>query len=265
MNSYNQNLTITLKFHYKQSSNYKKDIIIENVNKRLQIYRSVYDKQESELFVPAFVSQEPITKQFSFTLDENSGWVPILSAKDFKTLLSNITSIRIKAAPSDYTFLSSFQLKTAKKTTKMVLTDPAPWVEECKCPESHTGQFCEKCQVGHRRAKPYGDLFTRCIPCSCNNHSSTCDPDSGKCNCMHQTTGDNCERCKEGYYGDALMGTPNDCKKCVCPNDGPCAEIFNFQSNIAEVVCLNCPVGTRGLYSFVSEIFTKMHTIYSVD
>ena len=63
---------------------------------------------------------------------------------------------------------------------------------------------------------------------------------------MHQTTGDFCEVCKEGYYGDALIGTPNDCKKCVCPQDGPCTEIFNYQSNVTEVVCLNCPPGTRG-------------------
>ena len=68
----------------------------------------------------------------------------------------------------------------------------------------------------------------------------------GKCQCMHQTSGENCEACKEGYYGNALIGTATDCKKCPCPNDGPCAEFFNNQSNSADVVCLKCPEGTRG-------------------
>lgn len=48
------------------------------------------------------------------------------------------------------------------------------------------------------------------------------------------------------YYGDALQGTPQDCKKCPCPNDGPCAEFYNYQSQSVDVVCLQCPTGTRG-------------------
>jgi hypothetical protein len=43
-----------------------------------------------------------------------------------------------------------------------------------------------------------------------------------------------------------LQGTPHDCKKCPCPNDGPCAEFFNYQSQSVDVVCLGCPLGTRG-------------------
>lgn len=58
--------------------------------------------------------------------------------------------------------------------------------------------------------------------------------------------GENCESCKDGYYGDALMGTPNDCKKCPCPLDGPCTQVFNYQSMSVDVVCLNCPTGTKG-------------------
>ena len=36
------------------------------------------------------------------------------------------------------------------------------------------------------------------------------------------------------------------CKKCPCPNDGSCVEIFNHQLKSAELVCLNCAVGTQG-------------------
>ena len=58
--------------------------------------------------------------------------------------------------------------------------------------------------------------------------------------------GENCERCKEGFYGDALRGTSIDCRPCPCPNNGACAQFFNHQSSSNDVVCLECPVGTRG-------------------
>ncbi len=38
----------------------------------------------------------------------------------------------------------------------------------------------------------------------------------------------------------------NVCKKCPCPNNGACAEIFNYQLQSLEVVCLECPYGTQG-------------------
>lgn len=193
-----------------------------------------------------FDPMEPIEQEFTFKLKETDGWRPVLSTKDFQRLLSNLSSIRIKSNLGGYTFLKSFALKTAQRVQKLNDQSPAKWIEECTCPPSHTGQFCEQCQHGYRREIPYSDSFARCVPCSCNNHSLTCDQSSGKCNCIHQTTGENCETCKEGYYGDALQGTQNDCKKCPCPNDGPCAEFFNHQSRTTEVVCLNCPIGTRG-------------------
>ena len=63
---------------------------------------------------------------------------------------------------------------------------------------------------------------------------------------MHQTTGDNCEQCKSGYYGQALAGTEKDCKKCRCPKDGPCSEIYNYHEEQNNVVCVNCPIGSQG-------------------
>lgn len=145
-------------------------------------------------------------------------------------------------------------------------------MEECRCPVGHMGQHCESCADGYHREPINGGPFSRCVPCNCNNHSVSCDPDSGRCACMHHTSGDNCEKCQEGYYGNPIPNfnaehsssselqhhhhfqpaasaplseyeLSNMCKKCPCPDDGPCAEIFNYQLNSVEVVCLACPPG----------------------
>ena len=85
---------------------------------------------------------------------------------------------------------------------------PAYHVEECDCPIGYIGQHCEQCGYGYRREPINGGVFSRCIPCTCNNHSVTCDPNTGKCDCLHHTSGDNCEKCESGYYGNALF--PSD-------------------------------------------------------
>lgn len=194
---------------------------------------------------------EEFDRVFTFKLIESDGWQPSLSSRDFHRLLSNLTAVKIKTTFGGYTRLSEFTLQSAKKQPKSAFEQDSSLkslhlIEECNCPPNYAGQFCENCQFGYTRKTPYGDSFTECVPCSCNNHSVSCNPTSGKCNCIHHTMGENCESCLNGYYGDALKGTPTDCKKCPCPNDGPCVEIYNHQSNSNEVVCLNCPEGTRG-------------------
>ena len=43
---------------------------------------------------------------------------------------------------------------------------------------------------------------------------------------MHNTTGKDCSFCKEGFYGNPLKGTPDDCKLCNCPPESKCQYIF---------------------------------------
>lgn len=73
------------------------------------------------------------------------------------------------------------------------------------------GAQCEECAHGYTRATPGStDPRTECVLCQCNGHGidTGCDAVSGACTCQHNTQGVNCESCADGYYGDALAGTP---------------------------------------------------------
>lgn len=65
---------------------------------------------------------------------------------------------------------------------------------------------------------------------------------SGVCQCSDFTTGMTCERCLDGFYGNALIGTPGDCQPCPCPDRSSCAQI----AETGQVVCTNCPTGQTG-------------------
>ena len=143
----------------------------------------------------------------------------------------------------DVGFLNSFSLTTASHSpASLVTSEEADWVESCTCPEGHIGQFCESCAPGYRRATKYGGPSTKCIKCDCHGHSDSCDAESGACICQHNTAGDTCEICARGYYGNALNGTENDCQKCDCPENGPCAAVPE-----GGTVCTECPIGYSGV------------------
>jgi laminin gamma 1 len=192
----------------------RKDIIIESASTNLEVYLPIYGGNhhlsgDNKPILPSAHSQK-----FQFKLNQNNGWLPTLTAFNFQRLLSNISSIKIRASylPNTRTLLSKISLTSAKPYNQRLTSNisdlvTAKFVETCSCPTGYTGQHCQSCAYGYRRSPLYGGLFARCIPCTCNNHSNICDPDSGKCDCKHHTNGDNCEKCKKGYYGNALILT----------------------------------------------------------
>ncbi|TSP36071.1 Laminin subunit gamma-3 [Bagarius yarrelli] len=160
----------------------------------------------------------------------------------------NIFTLRLtlsSLAPlTDTSQLSGVTLMSATPTesfTNIPLTPPAPWVEVCACPLGFMGQFCELCAPGFTRDSPNDGPYSPCVPCDCNQHGM-CHPETGVCDCTDFTTGPSCERCQDGYYGNALTGSPGDCLPCPCPDRTTCAQV----PETGELVCTNCPVGQRG-------------------
>ncbi|CAG5119951.1 unnamed protein product [Candidula unifasciata] len=230
--SYNQFLTFDLRIGEETARPSVVDIILEGSGQSLSTH--------------IFAQSNPIPsideKSFAFRLHENPQyqWAPRIKATDFIGVLSNVTNLKIRGTYNDkgVGFIDNVNLQTARQGYG---GDDVTWVESCSCPEGYIGQFCESCLQGYKRDPPNGGPFSRCVPCTCNGHSDSCDVNTGRCICSHNTEGDFCERCARGYYGDATQGTPGDCRPCPCPNGGPCIQLPN-----EDVVCTECQVGHGG-------------------
>ncbi|KAK1155653.1 multiple epidermal growth factor-like domains protein 9 [Acipenser oxyrinchus oxyrinchus] len=109
----------------------------------------------------------------------------------------------------------------------------------CTCKKGVYGSKCDECQPGYFRFSDTG-----CQPCQCNNHSSSCLPQSGIClNCQGSTEGPLCEKCKSNFYRPSAALTDN-CEPCPCStvmSTGSCHIDTNGQP-----VCDQCQLQYRG-------------------
>ncbi|XP_048876861.1 laminin subunit gamma-3 isoform X1 [Brienomyrus brachyistius] len=179
---------------------------------------------------------------FTLRLHEEEGRLrPSLSSSQLRSLLYNVTALKISNAGGlNYTSQLS-RVSLASAAPSSAPSAPVSWVEMCSCPQGFEGQHCERCARGYRREVPSEAVLSRCVPCTCNQHGH-CHAESGVCQCTDFTTGASCERCLDGYYGNALMGSPSDCQPCPCPEQTSCAQV----PETGEVICTNCPAGRRG-------------------
>uniref|UniRef100_A0A0K8T181 Laminin subunit gamma-1 n=1 Tax=Lygus hesperus TaxID=30085 RepID=A0A0K8T181_LYGHE len=145
--SYNQELQFKLKVgNVTDIASHPHDIILEGNN--LAVSQAIFGNGNS---LPT--TQDQVYK---FTLHENPdfGWVPRLAAREFMSILSNLTAIKIRGtySPRGTGFLDAVKLGTAIRggTGK-----PANWIERCQCPEGYISQFCESCAPGYRHRPPW--------------------------------------------------------------------------------------------------------------
>ncbi|XP_009997287.1 PREDICTED: laminin subunit gamma-3 [Chaetura pelagica] len=202
----------------------------------------VLEGEGMEITMSSSESQLQHGKQaVTFRLHEaEEGVEPLLSAFSFQRLLSNLTALHLRVSHGPVPgrlSLSQVQLTSAHPGLGL----QAGWVEECTCPPGYAGQFCQSCAPGFKREIPFGNPFSSCVPCTCNQHGD-CHPLTGHCQCLHNTEGPSCERCSPGFYGNPFTGHFDDCKPCPCPGHSPCTEM----PGSGEVVCTHCPPGQRG-------------------
>lgn len=138
--------------------------------------------------------------------------------------------------------------------------DVALGVEQCgDCPTGYASSSCQNPAEGYcRKRKQYYldseddlDLVGTAEPCACHGHSLTCHAETCRCTgCQHNTTGDFCQTCADGFYGDASLGTPDDCRPCACPS---LANSFSPTCRVDPAApkgyfCDRCADGYSGFY-----------------
>ncbi|XP_053979109.1 laminin subunit alpha-1-like [Hylaeus volcanicus] len=235
-------------------------ILVGNNGMRIAYGEEQYNGQEAEISVP---------------LREN-GWYHVRSeVQDIPTKLRRtefrgdpVTRVQMLRVLADLKYLmiraqyhsvqieGSLQFAVLSTGAVSVNGENNSLVELCECPEGYTGLSCEDCEWGYVKVLKNGTDHRdqhMCVKCDCNGHANTCDLVLGECTtCEHDTVGPKCDRCALGFYGIALRGTPNDCKRCACPllnesnNFSPNCQLDDPTDIDSGYVCTQCPKGYTG-------------------
>ncbi|XP_075038350.1 laminin subunit gamma-2 [Mixophyes fleayi] len=180
-----------------------------------------------------------LPQTYTFRLDELSlsPWTPRISHFDFRRLLNNVTSLRIRGTYGEYStgYLQSVTLVTARP----VPGDAAAWVEKCDCPVGYKGHHCGQCAPGYRRESPALGAFSSCVACRCQG-GGLCDPETGDCYSGDENQSNDCADCSHGQYNDPR--DPQSCLPCPCSPGIGCS----LSPETQEPVCDECPVGLNG-------------------
>ncbi|KAM9826836.1 laminin subunit alpha-1 [Neosynchiropus ocellatus] len=187
-----------------------------------------------------------------------------VSHNDYLSVLGNIQYVIVKASYGtrlQQSRISNITWETAvedrDESGSELSTGTARLVESCECPPGYAGLSCQECAPGYFR-QPQSELspdsrrsliVRPCIPCRCNNHSMSCDPETGVCErCQHHTSGRNCELCAPGYYGN-IQGAIADCSPCTCPLlDNSFSSTCVTDGAPGDFRCTACQAGYEGRY-----------------
>ncbi|XP_039983193.1 laminin subunit alpha-1 isoform X2 [Xiphias gladius] len=183
-----------------------------------------------------------------------------VSHADFMSILSNIQYVIIKASYGtrlQQSRISNITMETAVEAELEEGSEVARLIESCICPRGYTGLSCQECAAGYFR-QPQSELSSQsqksmfvhpCVQCRCNNHSESCDTETGDCqNCQHHTSGRSCELCAPGYYGN-VSGSISDCSLCACPlRDNSFSPTCVPEGAFGDFHCTACQTGYEGRY-----------------
>ncbi|XP_068200121.1 laminin subunit alpha-1 [Antennarius striatus] len=192
----------------------------------------------------------------------NSVWEKPVSHADFLSVLSDVEYVIIKASYGtrlQQSRISNITMETAAELEEEseVTGGVARLIESCICPPGYAGLSCQECAPGFFR-QPVSELspesqkslFVRpCVRCRCNNHSQSCDAETGDCQgCQHHTDGRSCSVCTPGYYGN-VSGSINDCSLCACPlQDNSFSPTCVSDGAPGDFRCDACRSGYEGRY-----------------
>ncbi|XP_029282402.1 laminin subunit alpha-1-like, partial [Cottoperca gobio] len=188
------------------------------------------------------------------SVSENS-----VSHADFMSVLSDVEYVIIKASYGtrlQQSRISNITMETAVKAESGE-GGVARQIESCTCPPGYSGLSCRECAVSFFR-QPLSELssqtqkllFVRpCVRCRCNDHSETCDTETGACqDCQHHTSGPSCELCAAGYHGN-VSGSIRDCSMCACPlRDNSFSPSCVSEGAFGDFRCSACQTGYEGRY-----------------
>ncbi|XP_055952530.1 laminin subunit alpha-1-like isoform X1 [Argiope bruennichi] len=195
----------------------------------------------------------PLREQGWFMLTPREDGTNSVSREDFTLILNDLTKLLIRAKFHTDQIegrLHNIGMEIAAKESKSLRKIGS--VEKCVCPVGYAGLSCELCASGYKSVTgpKIGHI---CERCDCYNHAESCDNPDGRCeNCMHHTTGRKCDHCVRGYYGNATVGTPDDCKPCACPlenpenNFSPTCYAIQTSTGDSDYICNQCPEGYEG-------------------
>uniref|UniRef100_A0A8C8SLQ1 Laminin subunit alpha-2 n=1 Tax=Pelusios castaneus TaxID=367368 RepID=A0A8C8SLQ1_9SAUR len=203
------------------TANFEPQILIKGGHiSKLVIYVDIAAPQNGIRSEEEVEMKEHVWKYFNSVSDQS------VTRSDFMSVLSNVEYILIKASYGQglqQSRIANISMEIAVKAEEMHLgRDTAHLIEQCECPTGYIGLSCQSCALGYYRMKHVDlnvnearQLIAPCVPCQCNNHSETCDLETGMClNCRDNTAGEHCSVCAPGYYGE-VTGSANDCSPCA--------------------------------------------------
>ncbi|XP_054863033.1 laminin subunit alpha-1 isoform X2 [Amphiprion ocellaris] len=195
----------------------------------------------------------------------NSVSLTAVSHSDFLSVLSNVQYVIIKASYGtrlQQSRIANITMETAVEAelgeeSEGVHGGVARLIESCVCPPGYSGLSCQECAAGYFRQhqselSPHSQrsIFVHpCVPCRCNNHSESCNTETGDCqDCQHHTSGRSCELCAPGYHGN-VSGSIGDCSLCACPlHDNSFSPTCVSEGAFGDFRCTSCETGYEGRY-----------------